>query len=389
MKKINNTPMKNHLTGLLIVIILLASCSSSNEDTSAKESPNAAENTQGYELSMKQFESSGMMLGKIENRPFYEVVKANGMIDVPPSKRASVSSFFGGTVKDIQLLAGESVSKGQVLFVLENPDFVQMQQEYLEAKGQLSYLKADYERQKNLVQDNVTSQKNFLKAESDYTVTQVKMESLSKKLSLMNINPDVLTVDNLRTTVGVTSPISGFVTDVSITRGAFIHPSQAAITIVDTDHMHLELNIFENDIIKVKVGQPVKFRIQEENSIEYDATVYLVNKTVDAEKRTVGLHAHPTDKKLKNALNPGMYVQANVFTTSTSTAALPQDAIVDIEGKYFVLQLKSTSSEGYMFEKKEVQIGSSDNGFTEILNGQDFANDAQFLTKGAFNLITE
>src|SRR5690606_33026367 len=114
-----------------------------------------------------QFQSSNMVLGKMEMGSFHEVVKANGMFDVPPENRAAVSCYFGGTVKDIRLLPGQKVKKGQVLFILENPDYVQMQQDFLEAKGQLAYLKSDYERQKNLAQDNVTSQKNYLKAESE------------------------------------------------------------------------------------------------------------------------------------------------------------------------------------------------------------------------------
>src|SRR5690606_36905728 len=146
-----------------------------------------------------------------------------GMIDVPPANRASISPYFGGYVKEIDLLTGQRVKKGQVLFTIENPEFVQMQQDFLEAKGELVYLSADYERQKSLSKDNVTSQKNFLKAQSDYTVTKVRFESLRKKLELMNINPNKLTIDNIRTKINVTSPIDGYVTKMDVTRGAYLN----------------------------------------------------------------------------------------------------------------------------------------------------------------------
>src|SRR5690606_5502627 len=114
------------------------------------------------------------------------------MIDVRPQSRAQVGSSFGGTVRQINLLPGQKVRKGQILFTLEDPEYVKMQQDYLESKGQLAYLESDYKRQKDLAQDNVSSQKVFLKAKSEYEVTRGRMASLEKILSLMNINPNTL-----------------------------------------------------------------------------------------------------------------------------------------------------------------------------------------------------
>ncbi len=383
--------MKKQALGFLIVatIISLTSCSSKTDQSSIDTAPIESVNDNSYNLTKIQFSSSDMKLGKLEMKTFNDVVKANGMFDVPPENRATVSTYFGGTVKSIQLLPGKQVKKGQILFTLENPDYVQMQQDYLEAKGQLAYLKSDFERQKNLVQDNVTSQKNYLKAEADYTVTNVKLESLGKKLTLMGINPNTLSMENIRTSINVTSPINGFVTQVNIARGAFLVPSQTAITIVDTDHLHLELNIFEKDLPKVKIGQSIQFKLQEGTIKEYKASVHLVNKTVDPENRTVGIHGHLSDETLANKFNPGMYVEADIFTTSESRTALPQDALVDIKGKYYVLVLSNSTTEGYTLIKKEVKIGSSNNGYVEILNSQDFKDNSEILIKGAFNLITE
>ena len=266
---------------------------------------------------------------------------------------------------------------------------IEARKDYLEAKGQLTYLKSDYERQKNLAQDNVTSQKNYLKAESDYIVTKVKAESLAKKLQLMNIDPKTLTLENIRTTIQINSPIEGYVTQVDAMRGKFLSPSETAISIVDTDHMHLELNIFEKDLSKISKGQPIVFKIQEDDSQEYEAFVYLVNKIVDPENRTIGIHGHLSDEKLAERFNPGMYVEAEIYATTASKVSLPQDALVDIEGKYYVLVLKSFTENEYTFMKREVKTGLSNEGKIEILNHQEFSEDAQFLVKGAFNIITD
>ncbi len=391
MKKQLNTSINQHAVGFLMIAILftLLSCGSNpNQTTTEVEAPEML-NDSVFELSNTQFNSSGMKLGKLEMQTFHKKLKANGMIDVPPENKASVSPYFGGTVKSILLIPGEKVKKGQALFVLENPDFVQMQQDYLEAKGQLTYLKSDYERQKNLAQDNVTSQKTFLKAEADYNVTQVRMQALGKKLSLMGLDPERLTMENIQTQIVINSPINGYVTEINITRGAFLNPAQAAMTIVNTEQLLLELNIFEKDLQKVQVGQLIEFKLQNDNSAVHKASVHLVNKTIDPEFRTIRVYGHLAEQESPDQFSPGMYLEAEIFTTSESKPALPVDAAVDIDGKFYVLLRTKTDTEGYTFVKKEVQLGESNSGFVEIRNSQEFDENSEILISGAFNVITE
>lgn len=384
MKKANKILMT---VWMMAMFMILTSCSSDSEAVS-DEALNGQEKNRQYELTQVQFKSSEMQLGKMEKRDFHNVVRANGIIDVPPSNRVSISPYFGGYVKDIDLLPGQRVKKGQLLFTIENPDFVQMQQDFLEAKGELVYLSADYERQKSLAKDNVTSQKNYLKAQSDYTMTKVRIESLRKKLELMNINPNTLTIDNIRTKVSVTSPIDGYVTKMDATRGAFINPMENAVAIVNTDHLHLELNIFERDITKVAIGQKIRFQLQEEGDKTYDAEVHLINKSIDERKRTIGVHGHFSDQSLLSRLNPGMYIEAQIETTKTSQLSLPHDALIELEGKFYAL-LRIPSRQGYLFIRKRIKAGLIDNGFVVVLNAEDFSKDAEFLVDGAYNLINE
>ncbi|MBK9109679.1 MAG: efflux RND transporter periplasmic adaptor subunit [Saprospiraceae bacterium] len=383
--------MKNQVFIYLIVPLFLigSSCETKNETLISNVKILETTSLDTYNLTKNQFQSSQMVLGRMEMTSFYELVKANGKLDVPPENCAEVSSYFGGTVKEIRLLPGERVKKGQILFTLENPDYVQMQQDFLEAKGQLAYLNSDYERQKNLAQDNVTSQKNFLKAESEYTVTSVKLEALRKKLSLMNISPNTLTLENIRTTVAVLSPINGYVTEVAISKGTFLNQSKMAISIMDTDHIHLELNIFEKDISKINIGQVIHFNLQDNRSEAYKAKVHLISKTVHAENRTVGIHGHLVDGQRSNRFYPGMYVEAEIFISSLAKMSLPQDAIVEIDGKYYVLVLQNALADAYTFVKKEVKIGLTNKNQVEVLNFQDFKENAKFLINGSFNLITE
>lgn len=371
---------------LFLVGLSIASCNSKNKsDTKANDETAEKVDADIVSLSDSQFTSSGMELGKITMRDFTTSVESNGMFDVPPEYKASVSAYFAGYVKNITLLPGESVKKGQVLFTLENPDYVQAQQDFLEAKGRLSYLKSDYERQKTLMADNVTSEKNFLKAESEYTVTLAQFQSLKKKLSLMNIDPNGLRGENLRSTINVLAPITGYVTSISVSKGMFLNPSDIALTIINTDHMHLEINIFENDLPLVKVGQPIRFKVQSESNSEYGAEVHLVNKSVNTANRTVSVHGHLKNEEDAKLFAPGMFVETRISTSTASLPALPQEAVANIDNDYLVLVKQSANT----FRKQLVKVGATDRGYVQILNAQDFEPDTEFLTKGVFNLITE
>ena len=391
-----NRQAKSSRTKSFLILILLgaslflASCSFKNESIEMDELnlPTTTDD-RFLDLSETQFESSNMMLGKMEMHSFKELIKANGTIDVPPESQAAVSSYFEGTVTQIKLLPGMAVKKGQVLFTLENPDFIQIQQDYLEAKGQLDYLRSDYERQANLVQDNIIPQKTYLKSKTDFTVTEIKVQSLAKKLELMHIDPEKLNLASIRSTIDIFSPINGYVSEVYITLGSYLNPSETAVTIVNTEHLHLELNIFEKDLPKVKVDQPIRFIIQQDDQKSYQAVVHLLKKSVDRETRTIGIHGHLLDEKLNHVLSPGMYVEAEIETSSEMRPSLPQEAVVDIDGKYFVLLFSDISHGDYSFEEKLVKIGATSDGYIEILNTEDFDENNQFLVKGAFNLIKE
>ena len=392
MMKIYKENKMNKVASLVLIvftIIFISSCTSKPDQPEIIELQTDFESDTTLALSSSQFTSSDMKLGSLEDKPFIQIVKANGMFDVPPEFEASISSYFGGTVKNLQLITGERVKKGQVLFNLENPDFVQMQVDYLEAKGQLGFLKSEYDRQKALMQDNVTSQKNYLKSESEYNSMRIKSGSLSKKLVMMNMNPTSLTVDNIKTSMNVFSPINGYVTRVNVTRGSFLNPSELAMSIISLEHMHLELNIFEKDLAKVRVNQPINFKIQEDNSKVYVGFVHLINKTIDIEKRTIGIHGHLSDKQETSMFSPGMYVEAEIITNSENLPSLPIDAVVEVYDKYYVLVMVGLSDGSYSFVRRKVSIGSTNNGYIEILNSSEFANDAQFLISGAFNLIKE
>ena len=384
---VNNFQKMKSLTGIILLLMLmLFSCNSKEKS----EIPNSNLTTEPIDrdiisITENQFKSGGMELGKISMQQFNTVVKANGMFAVPPQNQADVSAYFAGYVKDINLLPGQAVIKGQVLFTIENPEYVQVQQNFLEAKGRLSYLKSDYERQKELMADNVTSQKNFLKAESEYTVTLAQFQSLKKMLSLMNIDANTLNGENMRSVISVPSPLSGYATTINASKGMYLNPSDIAVTITNTDNLHIELKIFEKDLPIVKTGQQINVRLQNDADKVYRGEVHLVNKAINDKDRTIDIHGDLANEEEAKLFVPGMYIEAEIITSTITHAALPSEAVANIDNDFFVLVKEGSTN----FKRTLVKIGAINNGFIEIRNASDFGPNTEFLTKGAFNLITE
>lgn len=366
--------------------MVLASCNSKEKSEAVPVNEAIGkDDTDVITISENQFNSGGMELGKISMQEFNTVVKANGMFAVPPQNQADVSAYFAGYVKNISLLPGDLVKKGQVLFTIENPEYIQTQQDFLEAKGRLNYLKSDYERQKALLADNVTSKKNFLKAESEYKVTRAQYQSLKKKLNLMNIDPNTLSGENIRSVIGVLSPLSGYATAINATKGMYLDPSDVALTVTNTDDLHIELKIFEKDLPMIKMGQPINVRLQNNMDKVYKGTVHLVNKAINAQDRTVDIHGDLVNESEAKLFAPGMYIEAEILTKSSELPALPSEAVANIDNDFFVL----VKEDGQNFRRVLVKVGTSNRGFTQILNADDFTSNTEFLTKGTFNLITE
>lgn len=337
-------------------------------------------------VSKKQFENENLSFGKLEEASFPTLIKATGLIDVPPNNRAIVSAHIGGYIKDSPLLVGDKVKKGQFLFSIENIAFLQLQQEYLETSENLTYLQAEYDRQNEMYKEKISSKKSFLKAENEFNKTQIKYNSLKKKLELLNIRPALVEKGELSSTSVVYAPIGGDVTDVNVYTGSYVSPADVIMEIVNTEHIHLEINIFEKDVLSIKKGQKVYFSLPESSSEMFEGKVHLIGKSI-GEDRTIRVHVHMEEESVDRFF-PGMFIQAQIVVNDTRNMALPESAVIDLNNKTYVLQLKSEEDEQYLLEKKEVIIGSSHENQVLISNFNTLDSSAKYLLD-SYNLINQ
>ncbi|WP_051286969.1 efflux RND transporter periplasmic adaptor subunit [Algoriphagus mannitolivorans] len=372
---------------VLMFSALFFSCGSG--DSSGENSIEVGQADQGGDevrLTKAQFEAMKMDWGKTEKATFSKEVNVQAMVKVPVEGMVEISAYFGGYVSGLKLVEGQPVRKGEILFYLENPDFIQIQQDYLQANSQLNYLKSEFERQKTLYGEQIASQKNYLKAEADYQSTLAKANSLKKQLALIHIQAEQLTPENIRSKIPVFSPVNGFVENVFVVPGTFLPVAGKAVTLISREHLHVELMVFEKDVTKVKVGQKVKLNSLDISENVFEAQVYMIGQVIN-ESRQVMVHSHLLDEKLEEKLVPGMYLEGRLQLEPTERWAVPTRAIVDLDGESFILLKASEDEKGFMLKKVKVEVLESNGENTAIQLPQGMEEELVILAKGAFYLL--
>ncbi|WOD42971.1 efflux RND transporter periplasmic adaptor subunit [Hwangdonia lutea] len=370
---------------ILSSIFTLFNCGQKSSQQIEMEFEENAMKNENIQVTQAQFEQRKMTLGNLEEKPFPTVVNVNGMIDVPPANRAVVSATMGGYIKTTPWLIGDKVRKGQVLVSIENPEFVAIQQQYMEINEQLTYLKAEYDRQVTMKAENITSQKSFLKAESDYKTAVATHTGLDKQLRMLNISPSKVRDGEICSVVNIHAPVSGSITKMNVTKGAYVSPATEILEIIDNKHIQLELSVYEKDIMKVKKGQHIDFKIPEISSENFKATVFLVGTSIQ-DNRTIKVHAQ-IENEAENTFLTGMFVEAAIVTESTSAKALPSESVIEVDGEHYVLVLNKKEGDSYYFSQEKVEVKESYDGYSKIENADSFAENTRFLTKGAFGLL--
>lgn len=332
-----------------------------------------------------QFKSGFMEMSNPSPQDFEVTVKTSGKIDVPPQNRAKVTTFVGGNVKSTTLLVGDKVTKGQALLRLENTEFLDIQKEYLEVAEQINYLKSEYERQKTLFDEKITSQKNYLKAESEYRRARAMYQSLRAKLLMLNISPASVEKGQLTSVITIFAPISGDIVVMNANVGMFVGPTDSLLEIIQTDHLHLELGVFEKDILKVKEGQKINFTVPEASKEVFKADVHLVGKSIEGNDRTINVHGH-LDENIKQKLITGMFIEAAIIVDSKKGLAIPVEALITENNKNFVLLLKEKKDKGYVFKKVAINVGERSGKFIEILPDNQINTASKILIKGVFDV---
>lgn len=388
----------------LIIVIIFASlvsfvsCGNKGNTEAAKaeipKDEHENENPNLAVLSDEQVKSIGIELGTIEEKQLSAALKTNGVLKVPNQNKASVNSIYSGVIKSLLVQPGNQVRKGQTIATIANPEFIQAQSQYLGVNAKITFAELEVKRQKELNEGNAGALKNLQAAETELRSLRTLKSTLAQQIQLMGINPARLSNGKLISVLAVTSPINGVISNVNVKMGSYVDVTTVVAEIVDNSQLHLDLFVYEKDLPKLQNNQTIHFNITNNPGKEYDAQIFSLGSSFEGESKAVSVHAMV--KGDKTGLIDGMNVTAIVSLDKTTVPAVPNEAIVRVDGQDYIFVLietgekdspkqdAKTKEKEITFERIPVAKGTADIGYTEITLIKEIPKGAKIVIKGAF-----
>ncbi|MFN4123108.1 MAG: efflux RND transporter periplasmic adaptor subunit [Flavobacteriales bacterium] len=368
-----------HINPILFAIALTVLISACGSSSTKEDASDQAIQSNRITLSDEQIRNAGIETGKAEEREISEVLQLNGKVEVPVQNLISVSVPFGGYLKSTPLLSGMTVKKGEMIAILEDQQYIQLQQDYLTAKAQFAFLESEFKRQKDLNESQAISDKVFEQTKANYESQRVLMKSLEQKLKLISINPENLSADNISRSINIYAPVNGFVSSVNVNIGKYINPSDVIFELIAPDDIHLMLTVYEQDVNKLLVGQKLYAYTNNQPDKKYLCEIILISRNID-NRNAAEVHCHFEQYDVR--LLPGTFMTAMVEISAGKVPSLPEEAVVRFDNKYYVFLSKGNNA----YEMHEVNPGSTENGFIALPHASELINET-IVIKGAYNLL--
>lgn len=399
---------KKHIIIYCITLSLFAISCGKKEETAEKTPEKTVQKAEKpadapqmiASLTEEQIKAVGIMMGTVEMKDLTSTVKANGTLSVPNNSKARITSLYGGIIKTLTVQVGSEVRKGQVIATIANPEFIRLQEDYLTTNSRITFAEQEYRRQRELFDNDAGAKKNLQSSDAELKTLRTRRASLLRQLQMMGISPGAVNNTNMRSGLVITSPINGTVSSISAQIGSYVDVSSPVAEVIDNQSIHLDLQVYEKDLPKMRLGQVVHFNLTNNPETEYDAKVYSIGSSFENESKTISVHCNVIGNRA--GLIDGMSITGIVSLEQTTTPAVPNEAIVEADGKFYVfVETDKKPEEDHdeeeakpaqpkkevktiNFEKIEVVKGSSDMGYTAITPVTDIAPNAKIVVKSAF-----
>ena len=340
-------------------------------------------------LTKEQIKTMSIQFGDFSEIKINDFVRATGTLGLPPNALTSVSAKASGFIKNSnKYVEGSYVKKGVIMAYLENPEFIQHQQKYLEVAAELVFDQQELTRQKTLVEANAGIVKNVQRLQSEVNIKNATLKGVAKQLAYLGINADDLSPDNIIDRIPIYAPMSGYITSIKMHNGMYVMPELELMEIVNENHLHLELDIFEKDIANIKEDQKISFTVPALGNMVYGGEVHVIGKEFDTENKTVRIHGHLEKKRPKFIKD--LFVEAKIWLNDQTAQALPEKAIIkDGASSYIYVANDQTAGDELKFEQLMVIPGTTDKGFTSVKLIDKIPDGMKIVTDGAYYVYAQ
>jgi cobalt-zinc-cadmium efflux system membrane fusion protein len=390
---------------ILILGTLITACNSAqttSDDHHGHEEHTDHDNNM-VSLSQAQMDAIDLKIVNIEDKSMNIDIQVNGTIELPPQHKADISPVMGGIVKNIYVIEGDKVKKGQTLATLQHPDFIQLQQDYMTNLNNFEFTEKEYFRQQKLNSEKVTSDKSFQKITSEYKNLKSTLSALKIKLQMLGLNIKGIEAGKIYSSINIIAPFNGSVSAIETNIGSYVEPMSKLFEVVNNDELHADFMVYEQDISKISIGQKLYFSTASINT-EFEGIIHNISPVFEDNPKA--LHIHADISTTKENLIPGMYISGRIIADNVKTTVVPQESIVQENGKYYIFIKRKESipvhnddhgddhdnhnnESTWTFEKVEVIKGVSNDYFTEIKVLSPLGNQNKIVGNGAYFLLAE
>jgi cobalt-zinc-cadmium efflux system membrane fusion protein len=367
--------MKKYII-ILAAACLFIQCADAKKDTET----NTKKPINLLVLTENQRNNLSLAFTEVQQESLAKTQLLTARTEVTPQHTVSITSPYGGYVVKIALLPGAKVTKGQVVVVLEDPQYIQMQEEYLTTKVLLEQAEDDYNRQRELNSQQAASDKVLQQAKATRSTLLIKKNALEQKLQLLTINPSSVTSNNIQRAINIYAPTTGVVSKVNINTGQYVSPADAMLEIINTSQANLALKVYEKDLIGMSIGQSLEAFTNAQPDVKLKAKIISMGNQVQPDG-TIDVYAQLTDTKGIH-ITENMYFNINLQLEQANTLAVPQAAVVDFEGKKYVfIETKKLN-----YTLTPVEVGIAQNGSVALLSPN--LSNKKIVSQGAYQLLT-
>lgn len=316
------------------------------------------------------------------------------------SEEGTISNKVGGKVVRVSLENGQTVSAGQALAKIDDTDIrnniksseaqlaaTQAQLRSAESSANSSQIgiskqqtnletaKRNYDRTKALYDQGAESKVNLEVAESSLKLAQADLESArasaessslsteTQRANIQKAQTDLSTLrESLQNTV-ITAPTSGVISGKSITVGQYLSPGAALGKVENISPIYAVIEVKDSDLSYVKLGAQAKFKLSNEDSVEYDGVVKSIDGSADSASRVFKCRIQIDNKDGK--LKPGVFGNIKITTDENKKViTLPLKAIGGSEGNYYIF----INNNG-VAKKQTITTGEISGDIVEIKSG--------------------
>lgn len=396
---------------ILISILAIAFCSGGKDTSPAADHSNEGETSdhshegeaagqehQHLDIPLKKQSEWGVRVDQVKLQRLSSLIELPGVISLNENKTAHVTSFIHGQISKLSVDLGSKVRKGQIIVVLNSPDYAELQADFLQSRAAYNLSRTEYERAKSLWEKNAIGENEYLRRQAEHEKLSTEYGALGSKLHSLGITHEQIDgliekckqveleefkCDVADPNLPILSPLSGTVIFRDVIVGQHIEPEQTLFTVSDLNTLWVVLDAYEKDIpfINEKSGIQIYSDLYPERF--FSGRIAYISNLIDEKLRTLKIRVEVDNSE--GLLKPNMYIRGLIENAAAEeeTLAIPDTAVQTLEGKKVVFVQETED----VFAVREVSLGNKVGENRVVLAG--LKKDEWIVTKGAFTLKAE